>query len=736
MASTVAAAAALAAATWPKRCSRGANAIAAVLTLGVLIGATQPAAAQFSQQGTKLVGTGSIGNTPQQGNSVALSADGNTMIEGAPGDNGGVGAAWVFTRSGGIWTEQAKIVPSDGADTPPAFGTSVALSADGNTAIIGGPKDRCLISPCYGSGWVFTRSGSTWSEQQKVPGVNFQQIQNDGLEVIGNSVSLSADGNSGTAGGVNAPGSEGPVAGVFVRHGTSWVTQQIEDGPNGCDQHATAVSMSGDGQTMIMGAGTSCSDSPAGEVVVLVDTGGGFLNFQATLKGTGSSGSAAQGFSVALSYDGKTALVGGPGDNSSAGATWVFTRSGGAWSQQAKLFGNGGSPASGVGQGSSVALSANGNMAISGAANDNSGSGAAWMFSRTGGVWSQRGSKLVGNGVTTSMGNSMGVALSRDGNTAVVGNPGDSGGTGATWVFTRTVPTNTHDYGDNGMSGIAWRDSAGDTAIWLMNGATVTSSAGIGTLPTTWSIVGQRDFDGNGTYDLLWRDTTGDTAIWFMNGTNVTSTMAIGNIPPIWNVIATGDFDGDGRGDILWQDTSGNVAVWLMNGASILSSAALGNVPLANWTLAGTGDFNGDGKTDLLWRDTAGNTWTWLMNGTSASPPVLFGNVPSNYTALGTGDFNGDGTSDILWRENNTGSISIWLMDGTRVSSETVIGIVPSIWSAAATGDYDGDGMSDILWRDSSGNTAIWFMNGVTVSSAASVGNIPTTWTAQSINAE
>jgi FG-GAP-like repeat/FG-GAP repeat len=735
-ASCIVGAAANVAAVWPKRFSRHANAIAVVLALGALLGATQPAAAQFSQQGAKLVGTGIVGSQPQQGNSVALSADGNTMIEGAPGDNGGVGAAWVFSRSGGVWTQQAKIVPSDAADKPPAFGTSVALSADGNTAIIGGPKDGCTSNPCYGSGWVFTRSGSTWSEQQKVPGVNFEQIQNDGLEVIGNSVSMSADGNTATAGGVNNPGAEGPMAGVFVRHGTIWVTQQIEDGPNGCAQHATAVAMSGDGQTMIMGAGTSCSDSPAGEVVVLVDTGGGFLNFQATLEGTGSSASAAQGFSVALSYDGNTALVGGPGDNSSAGATWVFTRSGGVWSQQAQLVGNGGTPGSGLGQGSSVALSADGNTAISGAANDNSGSGAAWIFSRTGGVWSQRGSKLVGTGVTNGMGNGMGVALSGDGNTAVVGNPGDSGGTGATWVFTRTVPTNTHDYDDSGVSDIAWRDTAGDIAIWQMNGATVTSSLGIGTVPTTWSIVGQRDFDGDGTYDLLWRDTSGNTAIWFMNGTNVASTAAIGNIPATWSVTGTGDFNGDGRGDILWQDTSGNVAVWLMNGASVLSSAGFGNVPSAVWSLAGTGDFNGDGKTDLLWRNTAGDVWIWFVNGTSAPLPVFIGNVPSNFTALGTGDFNGDGMSDILWRENNTGGTAIWLMDGMTVSSGTVLGTVPSIWSVAATGDYNGDGLSDILWRDTSGNIAMWFMNGTTVSSTAGVGNIPAIWTVQSISAE
>ena len=173
-----------------------------------------------------------------------------------------------------------------------------------------------------------------------------------------------------------------------------------------------------------------------------------------------------------------------------------------------------------------------------------------------------------------------------------------------------------HDIDGNTISDIVWRDTSGDIAVWLMNGAGVASSAGLGNLPTTWSIVGQRDFDGDGTADLLWRDTSGNTAIWFMNGTTVASTAGVGNIPTNWTVVATGDFNGDGMGDILWQDTSGNLAVWLMNGATVSASGGIGNVP-ANWTLAGTGDFDGDGKTDLLWRDNLGNTAIWFMNGTT-----------------------------------------------------------------------------------------------------------------------
>ena len=115
------------------------------------------------------------------------------------------------------------------------------------------------------------------------------------------------------------------------------------------------------------------------------------------LIGTGGT-SQEQGWSVSLSRDGNTSIVGGPGvDTSSPGAAWVFTRSsGGVWSQQAMLVGTGAVnspfPAS---QGASVALSDDGNTAIVGAYEDNNSTGAAWVFTRAGQMWTQQGDKLV-----------------------------------------------------------------------------------------------------------------------------------------------------------------------------------------------------------------------------------------------------------------------------------------------------------------------------------------------------
>ncbi len=302
--------------------------------------------------------------------------------------------------------------------------------------------------------------------------------------------------------------------------------------------------------------------------------------------------------------------------------------------------------------------------------------------------------------------------------------------------FPCSINPNTHDPNGDHKSDIAWRDTTnGSTAVWLMNGSSIVSSAGLGAPSTTWSIVGQRDFDGDSKADLLWRDTSGNTAMWFMNGPAVRSSLSVGNIPAIWSVIGTGDFNGDSFGDILWRDSSGNVAVWLMNGAAISSSAGLGSVPLA-WNVVGTGDYNGDGKSDLLWRDNLGNNAMWFMSGTQVVSTGSVGNVPAaTWSVVGTGDFNGDGKSDIVWRDTS-GNTSIWLMNGATVSSAVGVGSVPTTWSIALVGDFNGDGRSDLLWRDTGGNTAMWFMNGVTVSSTAVIGNISTSWTVQSINAE
>jgi len=316
--------------------------------------------------------------------------DGNTAIIGGPYDNlvvnDGAGAAWIFTRQGSSWSQQAKLVGT-GATGNANQGWSVSLSGDGDTAVVGGFNDN----DAAGAAWIFTRQGSSWSQQAKLVGTGATSNAEQGF-----SVSLSADGNTAIVGGLNDQnGAEFGSTWVFTRTGKVWSQQ----GPK--------------------------------------------------LVATDATGSAAQGFAVSLSANGNAAVVGGPADNNGLGAAWIFTRLGEAWSQQAKLVGTDAiGPAE---QGFSVSISGDGNTVVVGGPLDNGqvgtdiGVGAAWVFTRMYGVWSQQGPKLVGTGALGNPHQGHSVSVSGDGRTTLIGGPQDNtysvtGQTdGAAWVFAQPV---------------------------------------------------------------------------------------------------------------------------------------------------------------------------------------------------------------------------------------------------------------------------------------------------------
>jgi hypothetical protein len=311
-------------------------------------------------------------------------------------------------------------------------------------------------------------------------------------------------------------------------------------------------------------------------------------------------------------------------------------------------------------------------------------------------------------------------------------------GLNLTVTIGRTQPGSsaaTHDFNGDGYSDIAWRNSNGDVAIWLMNGTQVLSAPDVGNVSTSWSIVGQRQLNNSGYADLIWRNTNGDVAIWLMNGAQILSAPDLANVPTSWTIVGTGPYNTtNGYAELFWRNSNGDVAVWEINGTQILAAPDLGNVP-TSWTIVGTGDFNGDGNTDILWRNANGDVAIWLMNGTQVVSAPDVGNVPTSWAIVGTGDFNGDGKTDILWRNAN-GDVAIWLMNGTQILSAPDVGNVPASWTIAETGDFNGDGYSDILWRNANGDVAIWLMNGTQVVSAPDVGNVPTSWTIQGANTD
>ncbi|HXA19697.1 MAG TPA: hypothetical protein VN380_22120 [Thermoanaerobaculia bacterium] len=398
----------------------------------------------WTQQGNKLVGSGYAG-TPIQGRSVALSADGNTAIIGGYYDSGSRGATWVWTRNAGVWTQQGSKLVAAGTATVNVFqGNSVALSADGNTAVIGGETDNDFT----GAAWVWTRNAGIWTQQgPKLVGAGIEGYEAE----QGASVSLSADGNTAIVGGP-ADNNYLGAAWIWTRSAGIWTQQGRKligsDAAGDSPEQGDSVSLSGDGNTAFVG-GYYDKDGAGAAWVWTRGAEGGWRQQGAKLVGSAPEGGVFQGCSVSLSADGDTAIVGGDGDNGLDGAAWVWTRNAGTWSQQRiKLVA---SDALGrAAQGQSVSLSADGNTAIAGGPGDDNDAGAAWIWTRSTGVWTEE-AKLVGSGAVGKGRQGSSVSLSADGNTAIVGGPGapipppvspfqapDVSSSGAAWIWTRS----------------------------------------------------------------------------------------------------------------------------------------------------------------------------------------------------------------------------------------------------------------------------------------------------------
>jgi hypothetical protein len=393
------------------------------------------------QQGNKLAAPeGEIGKG-QFGWSVALSADGNTALIGGPTDNGGIGAAWPFTRSAGVWKAGAKLTGSGEAGKG-QFGTAVALSSDGNTAVIGGPADAESI----GAAWAFTRSGSTWTQQ----GGKLTGSGETGKGYFGDKVALSGNGARALIGApIDNPAESGRGAAFAFNHsGSTWSQEAklIGGGAEiGAGVFGSGVALSADGNTALVGAP---NDSPggvyrAGAVWAFSRKDGWTQVGEPLTVGEGEVGYF--GVSVSLSGDGNTGLIGGGGGGVRSGAAWVFVNGESGWTQQAKITGEGENGEDHFGD--AVALSEDGTAALVGGFQNNKYVGAAWEFTHTAFGWSQLGEMLT---VSGEVGGEAGqgrfgesVAISRYANTALIGGPGDNGEAGAAWPFVSSTPAVT-----------------------------------------------------------------------------------------------------------------------------------------------------------------------------------------------------------------------------------------------------------------------------------------------------
>jgi len=372
------------------------------------------------------------------GASVAL--DGNTALVGAYGDDVGAnsdqGSAYVFTRSGATWTQQAKLVAGDGAEGD-FFGTSVAL--DGDTALVGAYTDNVGANFSQGSAYVFARSGTTWTQQVKLAADD-----GEAYDYFGWSVALDGDtalvGTSADDVGANSNQSS---AYLFTRIGTTWAQESRLTAGDGAANDRFGYSVALDGDTALVGAvyDTAGAISSQGSAYVFTRSGNTWTQ-QAKL--TAADGASYDFFGTSVALDGDTALVGACTDGiiSQQGSAYVFTRSGNTWTQQAKLTADDGTSYDFFG--TSVAL--DGNTALVGAYKDDLGSssypGSAYVFTRSGNTWTQQAELTAGDGAGAYY---FGYSVDLDGDTALIGAYGDNAGAnfsqGSAYVFVRSGTT-------------------------------------------------------------------------------------------------------------------------------------------------------------------------------------------------------------------------------------------------------------------------------------------------------
>ncbi len=645
----------------------------------------------------------------QFGNAVAI--NGGTMVVGARFDSttaSQAGAAFVYVLSGGTWTQQAVLLAPDGA-LGDKFGYSVAISED--TIVVGSYQDDTAFSN-GGSAYVFVRSGTTWTFQQKL-------TPSDGTadDEFGNAVGITGEVIVVGSHFADLPGnSQAGSAYIYRRSGTVWSeTQKLipTPGTGGVilgDHFGESVAVSSK-----IAVGASGDDSPetaAGAVYVFAESGGSYAQQQKLYIPSGTNGDR---FGSSVAIEGNT-LVGGAREDApfagqtARGSAYVFEWNGGTWVSQGQLLASDGISFDRFGW--SVAVS--NNVIAVGAREDDTtagpDAGSAYVYTRSGATWTEQ-QKLAptdpfngdrfGSGVALSFGHLVVGAAEK-----ALTSPN---GQGAAYYFTLPPPKVKFDFDGDGKADISifrsvngqwWYQQSSDNFVRAFQFGTSSDKA----VPA--------DFDGDGKTDhAIYRPSTGE---WFIlrssNLTFFSVPFGISTDKP-----APGDFDGDGLADVAVF--RGSEGVWYISKSS-------GGTQISQWGAAGdvpvNADYDGDGKSDVAIFRPADGSW-WINRSTAGVFVTSFGvgtdkPVPADYT--------GDGKTDVaVWRPGN-GS---WYVLRSEDSSFFAVpfganGDIP------AAADYDGDGKADFaVFRPDGAN---WFIQrstqGILIQQFGSTGDTPT----------
>lgn len=384
-----------------------------------------------------------IAGAPFQNFGTAVAIDGDTAVVTTPyvsvGGEDGVGAAYVYVRDGAAWTLQAQL---SAFDPKPFSNYGRAVAIDGDTVVVGA-NGADGVASSTGAAYVYTRTGAVWTQQAKLIAADGEGFSDFGMAVALSGDSVVVGAPSMFINGENVVG----AAYTFVRSGNAWSQQQKLIASDGLafDSFGNAVAIDGDTAMIAAYQASVGAASFSGAVYAFERSGGG--SWSQTQKLSASDAAVEDTFGHAIALSGDSLIVGAPQPEllfgGGAGAAYVFALAGGSWTQQAKLLADDGVPDDAFGTAVGIA----GDTAVVGApymgalAGVDLEAGAVYVYARSGGAWAQQARiRAVEGSQAAHLGRRVGLS----GNTAIVGAPdarvGANEQQGKAFLFTLGAP--------------------------------------------------------------------------------------------------------------------------------------------------------------------------------------------------------------------------------------------------------------------------------------------------------